>query len=56
MPGVFSALLREKMSSRSEEDLSCPVCHDIFKDPVLLSCSHSFCRDCLQSWWREKQT
>ncbi|XP_047430927.1 nuclear factor 7, ovary-like [Mugil cephalus] len=38
-----------------EGDLTCPVCHDIFKDPVLLSCSHSFCKSCLQSWWSEKQ-
>uniref|UniRef100_A0A3B4WND6 Ketohexokinase n=1 Tax=Seriola lalandi dorsalis TaxID=1841481 RepID=A0A3B4WND6_SERLL len=38
----------------SEDDLSCPVCQDIFKNPVVLSCSHSFCKDCLQSWWREK--
>ncbi|XP_044204484.1 nuclear factor 7, brain-like [Thunnus albacares] len=44
------------MSSRSEEDLCCPVCHDVFRDPVVLSCSHSFCKDCLKSWWREKQT
>ncbi|XP_071380845.1 E3 ubiquitin-protein ligase TRIM39-like [Centroberyx affinis] len=43
------------MASRSEEDFSCPVCHDIFKDPVLLSCSHSLCKACLQSWWTEKQ-
>ncbi|XP_071394847.1 E3 ubiquitin-protein ligase TRIM39-like [Centroberyx affinis] len=43
------------MSSISEEDFSCPVCHDIFKDPVVLSCSHSFCKACLQSWWTEKQ-
>uniref|UniRef100_A0A667YVP2 Tripartite motif containing 35-12 n=1 Tax=Myripristis murdjan TaxID=586833 RepID=A0A667YVP2_9TELE len=35
------------------EDLSCPVCHDIFTDPVLLSCCHSFCKACLQSWWTE---
>ncbi|XP_056242217.1 E3 ubiquitin-protein ligase TRIM39-like [Seriola aureovittata] len=42
------------MSAQSEDDLSCPVCQDIFKNPVILSCSHSFCKDCLQSWWREK--
>ncbi|XP_037631025.1 nuclear factor 7, brain-like [Sebastes umbrosus] len=44
------------MASRSEEDLCCPVCHDVFRDPVVLSCSHSFCKDCLKSWWREKVT
>ncbi|XP_041671074.1 E3 ubiquitin-protein ligase TRIM35-like [Cheilinus undulatus] len=44
------------MASRSEEDFCCPACQDIFKDPVLLSCSHSFCRACLQSWWMEKQS
>ncbi|XP_042261427.1 zinc-binding protein A33-like [Thunnus maccoyii] len=43
------------MSSRPEEDLCCPVCQDIFKDPVVLSCSHSFCKDCLMKWWRGKQ-
>ncbi|XP_044074306.1 nuclear factor 7, brain-like [Siniperca chuatsi] len=41
------------MASRSEEDFCCPVCHEVFRDPVVLSCSHSFCKDCLQSWWRE---
>ncbi|XP_029900659.1 nuclear factor 7, ovary-like [Myripristis murdjan] len=44
------------MASRSEKDLCCPVCHDIFKDPVVLSCSHSFCKACLQSWWTENPT
>ncbi|XP_035524817.1 E3 ubiquitin-protein ligase TRIM69-like [Morone saxatilis] len=43
------------MASGSEEDFCCPACHDIFKDPVLLSCSHSFCKACLQSWWNGKQ-
>ncbi|XP_030193108.1 tripartite motif-containing protein 35-like [Gadus morhua] len=36
-------------------DLSCSVCHDIFNDPVILSCSHSFCKGCLQSWWTQSQ-
>ncbi|XP_054483185.1 LOW QUALITY PROTEIN: nuclear factor 7, brain-like [Anoplopoma fimbria] len=44
------------MASRLDEDLCCPVCHEVFWDPVTLSCSHSFCKDCLKSWWRKKQT
>uniref|UniRef100_A0A3Q2Y4H8 RING-type domain-containing protein n=1 Tax=Hippocampus comes TaxID=109280 RepID=A0A3Q2Y4H8_HIPCM len=39
------------VSSRSgsvlEDELSCPVCCEIFKEPVVLKCSHSFCRACL---------
>uniref|UniRef100_A0A3B3WN76 Nuclear factor 7, brain-like n=1 Tax=Poecilia mexicana TaxID=48701 RepID=A0A3B3WN76_9TELE len=42
------------MASRSDDDLCCPVCLEIFKDPVLLSCSHSFCKECLQKYWGEK--
>ncbi|XP_060943019.1 E3 ubiquitin-protein ligase TRIM35-like [Limanda limanda] len=43
------------MASRSEEDLCCSVCHDVFIDPVILSCSHSFCKDCVKSWWKDKE-
>ncbi|XP_038551424.1 nuclear factor 7, brain-like [Micropterus salmoides] len=43
------------MASRSEEDLCCPVCQEVFRDPVVLSCSHSFCKVCLKRWWRQKQ-
>ncbi|KAL6483743.1 hypothetical protein MHYP_G00086150 [Metynnis hypsauchen] len=38
----------------SEEELSCPVCCDIFRDPVLLSCSHSLCKTCLHKLWETK--
>ncbi|KAE8281312.1 Tripartite motif-containing protein 35 Hemopoietic lineage switch protein 5 [Larimichthys crocea] len=39
--------------SLQEVDLSCPICCEIFKDPVVLKCSHSFCSQCLQEYWRQ---
>uniref|UniRef100_A0A3B3YV98 Tripartite motif containing 35-12 n=1 Tax=Poecilia mexicana TaxID=48701 RepID=A0A3B3YV98_9TELE len=41
-------------ASVKSEDLCCSVCQEVFKDPLVLSCSHSFCKECLKSWWREK--
>ncbi|KAF4114311.1 uncharacterized protein LOC131538713 [Onychostoma macrolepis] len=46
----------EEMYSQAEYDYICPVCFDIFTDPVLLSCSHSFCKECVQQFWRTKKT
>ncbi|XP_034095776.1 nuclear factor 7, brain-like [Gymnodraco acuticeps] len=43
------------MASRLEEDLCCPVCQEVFRDPVILSCCHSFCKACLQTWWDGKE-
>uniref|UniRef100_A0A3B3ZUC0 Tripartite motif containing 35-28 n=1 Tax=Periophthalmus magnuspinnatus TaxID=409849 RepID=A0A3B3ZUC0_9GOBI len=42
------------MASRLEEDLTCYICHDLFKDPLVLFCSHSFCKECLENWWKDK--
>ncbi|XP_068598163.1 zinc-binding protein A33-like [Brachionichthys hirsutus] len=44
------------MASSTSDKLCCPVCHDIFRAPVVLSCCHSFCQTCVQSWWRTKQS
>ena len=31
------------------EEVSCPVCSDIFKDPRHLPCLHTFCLHCLDN-------
>nr|XP_040051125.1 zinc-binding protein A33-like [Gasterosteus aculeatus aculeatus] len=36
-----------------ESFLSCHVCSETFRDPVSLSCSHSFCSSCLQRFWEQ---
>ncbi|XP_014832425.1 PREDICTED: nuclear factor 7, brain-like [Poecilia mexicana] len=42
------------MASRPDDVFCCPICQEIFKDPVILSCSHSFCKECLQKCWRRR--
>ncbi|XP_076449298.1 E3 ubiquitin-protein ligase TRIM9-like [Babylonia areolata] len=32
---------------RMEEDLTCPVCLELYADPLMLPCSHSVCKKCL---------
>lgn len=38
------------------QDLTCSVCYNIYSDPVLLPCSHSFCRECLKNSRRFHKT
>lgn len=30
-----------------EEELTCPVCLELYADPLMLPCSHSVCKKCL---------
>ncbi|KAG7261996.1 hypothetical protein CRUP_020735 [Coryphaenoides rupestris] len=43
-------------SSRLEEDCICPVCRDLYSNPVVLLCGHSFCNDCLRCWWEQSDS
>ncbi|XP_078075394.1 zinc-binding protein A33-like isoform X2 [Mustelus asterias] len=36
------------MATNLDIDLRCPICLEVYQDPVLLRCGHNFCRGCMQ--------
>ncbi|XP_074495041.1 nuclear factor 7, brain-like [Sebastes fasciatus] len=38
-----------------ESFLNCHVCSETFRDPVSLSCNHSFCSSCLKKFWEQTE-
>eukprot|EP00058_Branchiostoma_floridae_P021685 XP_002607175.1 hypothetical protein BRAFLDRAFT_68030 [Branchiostoma floridae] len=42
-------------SDFDDQFLTCPVCMLHFRDPRILPCLHTFCRECLQEWATKQQ-
>ncbi|XP_006011011.1 zinc-binding protein A33-like [Latimeria chalumnae] len=38
--------------STLEDDLTCSLCQELFKDPVMMKCGHNFCRECVCEYWK----
>ncbi|KAK2860280.1 hypothetical protein Q7C36_004446 [Tachysurus vachellii] len=51
-PELFS---HEFSSLLSEDLLLCPICVDVFTDPVTTPCGHNFCKSCLTQCWDKSQ-
>ncbi|XP_065435663.1 zinc finger protein RFP-like [Chrysemys picta bellii] len=34
-----------------QDEVTCPICLEYFKDPVSLDCDHNFCRACITQCW-----
>ncbi|KAG7483716.1 hypothetical protein MATL_G00041290 [Megalops atlanticus] len=37
----------------SPDYFSCPLCVGMLRDPVAIPCGHSFCMDCISTYWNE---
>lgn len=46
-----------EFTSSIPEELICPICHDVFENPVI-SCynGHVFCKSCISEWCKNHQT
>lgn len=45
---------RKTVIEQMEDEFTCIICQDLFIDSTTLSCAHSFCEHCLQTWLAKK--
>ena len=38
-----------------EKYLSCPICQEIFDEPIRITCGHTFCRKCIIQWEKKSR-
>ena len=50
-----TSLNKEAVVSKLDAQLTCPVCLDRYVDPRVLTCHHSFCKNCIDSIPQERE-
>ncbi|XP_042525451.1 E3 ubiquitin-protein ligase TRIM17 [Dipodomys spectabilis] len=42
-----------ELARKLQEEATCSICLDYFTDPVMTSCGHNFCRECIRMTWEK---
>ncbi|XP_064792664.1 uncharacterized protein LOC135513713 isoform X2 [Oncorhynchus masou masou] len=50
LDGEFSALTASLLA---EDHFRCSVCTEVLNEPVSIPCGHSFCRQCIETYWNK---
>lgn len=48
---LLALKMAENWKNCLEEELICPICLNVFSEPVQLPCKHNFCRMCINEAW-----
>eukprot|EP01084_Bolivina_argentea_P030037 55700_1 len=46
-------MINPNLERNEIEDEHCIICFEKMKDPVVLKCSHEFCKDCIDDWQKQ---
>lgn len=42
-----------ELARKLQEEATCSICLNYFTDPVMTTCGHNFCRECIQLTWEK---